>query len=133
MPGPLIANKYPRQALLSRKALQAIQKTWTEKMLQVSDRIARLPPQYGNGMVEARMNVWGFIFAIDALRDNAPAIQALLEVVDTFEERPKHQEVFQIVDRLLAFKVEVRTWSGTMSPPHRLAPGRAEGEFQRRR
>ena len=109
IPGPLILNKDPRQALLSQKALQAITKTWTKKMIQVFTIIAALPPQAGNGMVEARMNVWGFIFAIDALRDNAPAIQVLLEVVDTFTERPKHQEVFQIVDRLLAFKVEVRT------------------------
>ena len=106
MPGPLILNKDPRQALLSQRALRAIQKTWTAKMLQVSDAIAALPPQYGDGMVEARMNVWGFIFAIDSLRNNAPAIQVLLEVVDTFIERPKHQDVFAIVDRLLAFKVE---------------------------
>ena len=38
-----------------------------------------------------------------------PAIQVLLEVVDTFTERPKHREVFAIVDSLLAFKVEWKT------------------------
>jgi hypothetical protein len=106
--GFLIPNKDPRQALLSQPAMLAIMKTWTRKMVQVFALIARLPPQVGNGMVEARMNVWGFVFAIDALRNNAPAIQVLLEVADTFTERPKHQEMFEIVDRLLAFKVEVR-------------------------
>ena len=107
--GPLIKNKDPRQALLSERAIRALWKTWTPKMRTVVEQISRLPPKAGNGMVEARMNVWGFVFALDALRNNAPAIRVLLEVADTFTERPRHEEVFQIVDRLLAFKMEWKT------------------------
>jgi hypothetical protein len=125
--GFLIPNKDPRQALLSQPAMRAIMKTWTRKMVQVFALIARLPPQVGNGMVEARMNVWGFVFALDALRNNAPAIQVLLEVANTFTERPKREEVFAIVDRLLAFKVEVKTSLKTMRPsrPARRRPERS--------
>ena len=121
----------PRGILLSKRSITAVARTWTPKMIKVGDVLAMLPPKAGNGYDETLMNAWGFIFAIDALRNNAPAIQVLLEVIDTFTERPQHQEVFQIVDRLLAFKVEWKT-----SLKNHTAPGpRTSGKvgFVRRR
>jgi hypothetical protein len=124
----------PRQRLLSLKSVSALIKTWTPKMREVADHINQLPPQAGpDPMLE-----WGFVFAIDALRDNAPAIQALLEAFEARDAsiegimvRPKREELFQMADRLLAFKVEWKT-----KLKNHVAPGpktTAKVRFQRRR
>jgi hypothetical protein len=96
----------------------------------LSAGIARFSPKAGKSPDEAQMNAWGFIFALDALRHKASAIQALLEVVDTFTERPKREELFQIVDRLLAFKVEVRTSLKNPVAPDKRTPDKVG--FRRR-
>ena len=128
----------PRQRLLSLKSASAIMKGWTPKMREVADVINQLPPQAGTDpMLE-----WGFVFAIDALRDNAPAIQALFEAMDeltweVIKVRPTREELFQMADRLLAFKVEVRTkLKNHVTPANHVALGpRTSGKvgFVRRR
>jgi len=94
----------PRKALLRDQSFRAILKTWTPKMIEVGNKISTLPAQ-----VDDPMKGWGFVFALDALRHRAPAIQALLEVVAELKHRPQREEVFAMVDRLLAFKVETKT------------------------
>jgi hypothetical protein len=99
-----VKNDNPRRALLRNQSFRAVIDTWTPRMIDVGARISALPPQSCD-----LMDIWGFVFALDALRHNEPALKVLQEVVDEFAERPKHEELFQIVDRLLAFKVEVNT------------------------
>jgi hypothetical protein len=114
MPSKLIQRKKedPRERLLSEKSVLAIMETWTQKMRDVGEDLSCLPVKPWKNEDERQMNRWGFVFAIDALRGNASAIQALSEALPELMEELKHlptrEEMFQLVDRLLAFKVEVR-------------------------
>src|SRR5258708_665577 len=99
-----VKNHDPRRCLLRDDSFRAILNTWTPRMIAVGEGISSLPPQS-----EDLMDIWGFVFALDALRHSEPAIKALQAVVDELTERPRHEELFQMVDGLLAFKVEVRT------------------------
>ena len=64
----------------------AIMKTWTPRMRDIGEDLSCLPAKPGKSEAENQMNRWGFIFAIDALRGNAPAIQALAEALPEFME-----------------------------------------------
>jgi hypothetical protein len=99
-----VKNNNPRRALLRIQSFQAVLKIWTPRMIDVGEKLSALPPQS-----EDLNDIWGFALALDALRHNEPAVRALQEVVDELTERPKREEPFQMVDRLLAFKVEIRT------------------------
>jgi hypothetical protein len=129
MKSQLIKTNNTRKALLRDQSLQAVLKTWTPRMVDVGNKISSLPPQAGPDPMLA----WGFLFALDALRYNEPALKALQEVVDELTERPTHQELFQMVDGLLAFKLEVKTLVKNQSQYRRLNRIRTSGPIRFRR
>jgi hypothetical protein len=107
------ARQDPRQRLLRETSVRAIMKTWTPKMRDVGEDLSCLPVKEGKSDAEIQMNRWGFVFAIDALRDNPSAIQALFEalpeLMDELKYLPQREEMFALVDHLLAFKLETKT------------------------
>jgi hypothetical protein len=80
---------------------------WPKPVFDLVYKLCKLPPRYGAGLDDGH----GFVLAIDLLRYNKPALRALAEVVDelvdTLEYLPSYQEIFELIDRLLALKVEV--------------------------
>ena len=68
-------------------------------MMDLGTRISKLPTQPDDPMMG-----WGFVFAIDTLREIEPAICALIRVVRDMTVRPTYGEVFDIVSRSLAMR-----------------------------
>jgi hypothetical protein len=90
------------RSLLRDQSLQAILRTWSGLMVDLGNRISKLPSQ-----PDDPMKGWGFVFAIDGLRYNEPAVCALLRVVNDMEARPTYEEIFQMVGASLALRHEV--------------------------
>ena len=74
-------------------------------MRSLAYQLSELPPAPGS---DGRLDIWGFVFAIDGLRDNERAISALLDRVDEFHVRPSYDAIFAMAGLLLAVKKEVR-------------------------
>jgi hypothetical protein len=93
--------------LMSLQSFRLMRDSWPKPVFDLVYRLCKLPVQYGASMQDGH----GFVLAIDLLRDNKPALAALAggvdELVDTLEVRPTYEDIFALVDRLLAFKVEV--------------------------
>ena len=84
------------RTLLSDPSMHAIIDTWPKTLFDLIKRFAKLPPQDADPLA-----VYGYIFAIDSLRDDRPALAALATVVNELEVRPRYHEMLELVDRVL--------------------------------
>jgi hypothetical protein len=92
----------PDDWVMTESQLRAVIDRWSPRVRELAFKIVRMSyRQDPDGR-------WGYIHALDRLRNNLSAIAALHVVVDEWDLRPRYHEVLKVADAVIEIRWDLR-------------------------